>query len=30
MKIQLFGENYDAPFGIAPVGLQGLIWPKGR
>jgi len=24
----LFGREYDAPFGIAPVGLQGLIWPK--
>ena len=21
----LFGKTYDAPFGIAPVGLQGLI-----
>lgn len=20
--------NYDAPFGIAPVGLQGLMWPN--
>jgi L-lactate dehydrogenase (cytochrome) len=25
---ELFGESYDAPFGIAPVGLQGLMWPK--
>ena len=24
----LFGKIYDAPFGIAPVGLQGLMWPK--
>ena len=24
----LFGKTYDAPFGIAPVGLQGLMWPK--
>ncbi|MGE9268275.1 MAG: alpha-hydroxy acid oxidase [Verrucomicrobiales bacterium] len=24
----LFGEEYSAPFGIAPVGLQGLMWPK--
>ncbi|MCZ6900941.1 MAG: alpha-hydroxy acid oxidase [Bacteroidetes bacterium] len=24
----LFGREYDAPFGVAPVGLQGLIWPK--
>lgn len=27
MKMELFGHVYDAPFGIAPVGLQGLIWP---
>ena len=25
---ELFGETYDSPFGIAPVGLQGLMWPK--
>ena len=24
----LFGQTYDAPFGIAPVGLQGLMWPR--
>jgi L-lactate dehydrogenase (cytochrome) len=27
MKTNLFGHEYDAPFGIAPVGLQGLMWP---
>jgi L-lactate dehydrogenase (cytochrome) len=27
MQTELFGHIYDAPFGIAPVGLQGLIWP---
>ncbi|MBX2890370.1 MAG: alpha-hydroxy-acid oxidizing protein [Saprospiraceae bacterium] len=27
MKTELFGQVYDAPFGIAPVGLQGLMWP---
>jgi len=27
MKTKLFGVEYDAPFGTAPVGLQGLIWP---
>lgn len=26
MKTELFGHTYDAPFGIAPVGLQGLMW----
>jgi L-lactate dehydrogenase (cytochrome) len=28
LKTKLFGIEYDAPFGIAPVGLQGLIWPN--
>jgi L-lactate dehydrogenase (cytochrome) len=28
LKTELFGYTYDAPFGIAPIGLQGLIWPK--
>ena len=28
LKTTLFGQVYDAPFGIAPVGLQGLMWPK--
>ena len=27
-KTTLFGVEYDAPFGVAPVGLQGLMWPK--
>ena len=24
----LFGHVYDAPFGVAPIGFSGLIWPK--
>ncbi|MEL7002037.1 MAG: alpha-hydroxy acid oxidase [Bacteroidota bacterium] len=28
MTTELFGETYDAPFGVAPIGLQGLIWPN--
>lgn len=28
MKTELFGHVYDAPFGIAPIGLQGLMWPR--
>ena len=28
IKTKLFGVEYDAPFGVAPIGLQGLIWPK--
>jgi L-lactate dehydrogenase (cytochrome) len=27
-SVELFGHTYSAPFGIAPVGLQGLMWPK--
>ncbi|AEI49689.1 alpha-hydroxy acid oxidase [Runella slithyformis] len=28
LKTELFGHTYDAPFGIAPIGLQGLVWPN--
>lgn len=28
MKTKILGMKYDAPFGIAPVGLQGLMWPN--
>lgn len=28
MRTELFGHTYDAPFGIAPIGLQGLMWPQ--
>jgi len=28
MSATLFGHCYDAPFGIAPIGLQGLVWPN--
>lgn len=24
---ELFGTHYDAPFGVAPVGMNGLAWP---
>lgn len=24
---QLFGKEYSVPFGIAPVGMSGLMWP---
>ena len=26
----MFGDIYDAPFGVAPVGLTGLIWPRAE
>lgn len=28
LKTELFGQTYAAPFGVAPIGLQGLIWPR--
>jgi len=28
LKTTALGAEYDAPFGIAPLGLSGLIWPK--
>ena len=28
IKAELFGHEYDAPFGISPIGLQGLMWPN--
>jgi L-lactate dehydrogenase (cytochrome) len=27
LDTELFGQTWGAPFGISPVGLQGLIWP---
>jgi len=27
LDTELFGHRYKAPFGVAPIGLQGLIWP---
>ena len=28
LRTELFGHVYDAPFGVAPIGLQGLVWPR--
>lgn len=28
LKTSVFGIEYDLPFGIAPIGLQGLMWPN--
>lgn len=25
---ELFGHTYSAPFGVSPIGLQGLMWPR--
>ena len=30
LKTTLFGKTYDLPFGIAPVGLTGLMWPQAE
>jgi L-lactate dehydrogenase (cytochrome) len=27
LSVDLFGHKFSAPFGVAPIGLQGLIWP---
>lgn len=27
LRTELFGKTYDAPFGVSPIGLQGLMWP---
>jgi L-lactate dehydrogenase (cytochrome) len=26
----LFGQTYQAPFGMAPIGLTGLMWPRAE
>ena len=28
VETPLFGRTWSAPFGVAPVGLSGLIWPR--
>ncbi|MEM6802185.1 MAG: alpha-hydroxy acid oxidase, partial [Bacteroidota bacterium] len=28
IETKLFGRTYAAPFGVAPVGLTGLMWPR--
>ena len=28
LPTELFGSTYSAPFGISPIGLQGLMWPR--
>jgi len=25
--VRLFGQDYDLPLGVAPMGLSGLVWP---
>ncbi|MEM7028923.1 MAG: alpha-hydroxy acid oxidase [Chloroflexota bacterium] len=28
IRCKLMGREYDAPFGVAPIGAAGLIWPN--
>lgn len=30
ISTELFGVKYAAPFGVAPVGLTGLMWPEAE
>lgn len=30
LSTRLFGKDYAAPFGVAPVGLTGMMWPGGE
>ncbi|WEZ85886.1 alpha-hydroxy acid oxidase (plasmid) [Rhizobium sp. 32-5/1] len=27
LSVTLFGKRFEAPFGVAPLGLAGLLWP---
>src|SRR5262245_4245771 len=27
MEVELFGRRYSAPFGVAPMGMPGIVWP---
>ncbi|MEM6660531.1 MAG: alpha-hydroxy-acid oxidizing protein, partial [Pseudomonadota bacterium] len=27
---RLFGHTYPLPFGIAPIGMSGLVWPDAE
>ncbi len=30
IRRRLFAREYDAPFGVAPLGLSGLMWPRSE
>src|SRR5262245_43575881 len=30
IETTLFGQSYKAPFGVAPIGLSGAIWPQAE
>jgi (S)-mandelate dehydrogenase len=29
-SVDLFGKRYALPFGVAPTGMSGLVWPKAE
>jgi (S)-mandelate dehydrogenase len=29
-SVELFGQRYRQPFGIAPTGMSGLVWPRAE
>lgn len=30
IRCRLLGQEYNAPFGVAPLGLSGLVWPNSE
>lgn len=30
LRCRLFGQEFNAPFGVAPMGLSGLVWPNSE
>ncbi|MBY6089107.1 alpha-hydroxy acid oxidase [Maritimibacter alkaliphilus] len=30
LSVDLMGRTYDMPFGVSPVGMAGLFWPKAE
>lgn len=30
LRCTFMGQDYDAPFGVAPLGLSGLVWPNSE
>jgi len=30
IRCRLFGQEFNAPFGVAPMGLSGLVWPNSE
>lgn len=30
LETRIFGQTFESPFGIAPIGISGLLWPAGE